>query len=89
MKVCEICNGAGHVHKLLCSACQGTGLISLGHESAEQHAALVRKARERAEAEGWEEDTWEPLSAIEQLVEYPRLARKVRRRVTVERQAVA
>ena len=74
----------GHWHLLMCSACQGTGCLSLGPESAERHAALVVQARERAAREGWREDVWEPLTAEEQRAQYPKLARKVRRRVTVE-----
>lgn len=69
---------------LLCSCCQGTGLICLGHESAERYAELVVEAREKAARLGWIEEVWEPLTEAEKRAEWPRLARKVFRAVTVE-----
>lgn len=92
MKPCEICGGSGcRVSDcLLCPSCQGTGLICLGHESAERYAALVVTAREKAARLGWIEEAWEPLTEAEQRAQYPRLARKVFRVVTVDaRQEVA
>lgn len=92
MKTCEVCGGVGcNTACALCAACQGTGLISLGHESAERHAALVIRARENAARLGWTEEVWQPLTEAEQRAEYPRLARKVLQVVTVKvaRQEVA
>lgn len=87
MKVCEPCAGNGcRVSCILCPTCQGTGLISLGPESAERHAELVVKAREKAARLGWIEEAWVPLTEAEQRAQYPRLARKVFRAVTVEAQ---
>ena len=66
MKVCEHCGGIGHSRylskPLLCSACQGTGLISLGHESANRYADLVAQARAKAARNGWHETVWEPMA---------------------------
>jgi hypothetical protein len=78
MKVCEVCGGIGHAGTVLCLFCQGTGLISLGHESAERYAELVIKAREKAAHLGWQEEVWEPIP-LSQRECYPyALARKVR-----------
>ncbi len=80
MKVCEVCGGSGcQPNCVLCSACDGAGVISLGHESAARHAALVSSAREKAARLGWIEEVWEPLTEAEQREQYPQLARKVYR----------
>lgn len=86
MKVCEVCGGSGcrATDCLLCVTCQGTGLISLGAESAARHAALVVKAREKAARLGWIEEVWEP---VDPLLNYPALARTVLRVVTVPHKA--
>ncbi len=81
MKFCEVCGGSGHAGVLICAACQGTGWISLGPESAARHAGLVVLARQRGAELGWMEESWEPVDPIRN---YPALARKVRRVVTVD-----
>lgn len=76
MKTCELCGGAGHQGVLICAACDGTGLISLGHESADRYAQLKQAARVRAALAGWQEIVWEG--------EQPGPVRKVRRVITVD-----
>lgn len=85
MKTCEVCGGMGcrPTDCLICAACQGTGLISLGHESAERYAVLVAQAREKAARLGWLEEVWEPVDPV---AHYPALARKVLRSITVPQQ---
>lgn len=78
MKTCEVCGGMGcrPTDCLICSACQGTGVICLGWESRERHAELVVKAREKAARLGWMEEVWLPVDPV---ANYPALARKVYR----------
>lgn len=85
MKVCEVCGGVGCTTGcVLCAACQGTGFISLGHESAARYESLVVEAREKAARLGWSEEVWEPVDPV---LHYPALARKVFRVVTVPQTA--
>ena len=83
MKVCEVCGGMGHQGVLICGSCHGTGLISLGHESAAKYAVMIAEARKKAARLGWMEEVWEPVDPREN---YPALGRKVRRVITVERE---
>lgn len=78
MKTCEICGGDGCRGSdcLICATCFGTGLICLGHESAERYEALKVKARDKAARLGWIEEVWEPVDPVRH---YPALARKVYR----------
>lgn len=88
MKACEACGGVGCTTGcVLCSACQGTGLISLGHESAARHAELVVKAREKAARLGWSEEAWESIEPRDRECYPTALARKVLRVVTVPARA--
>jgi hypothetical protein len=80
MRTCEHCGGMGRSSyltvPLICSACQGTGLICLGHESADRYAVLVAQARAKAARLGWQETVWESVGNG--------ISRKVRRTVTAE-----
>lgn len=78
MKVCEVCGGMGcrPTDCLLCAACEGTGAICLGHESAGRYEDMKRAARAKAARLGWLEDVWEG--------QWPEPVRKVRRVVTIE-----
>lgn len=83
MKPCEVCGGIGNRSKVLCTACQGTGLVLLGMEGSARYTVLVAKAREKAAQYGWFEDVWEPVDPV---AHYPALARTIRKRVTVRQQ---
>lgn len=81
MRICEICGGLGcNTARLLCAACEGTGLICLGYESEARYEQMKIHAREKAARLGWTEEVWEPVDPV---ANYPALGRKVRRLVTV------
>ena len=59
MKACEVCGGVGCGSGcVLCAACHGTGMISLGHESAARYEQMKQAAREKAARLGWTEEVW-------------------------------
>lgn len=60
MKVCELCAGLGcSRQRVLCATCHGTGMICLGHESADRYEAMKQTARDKAARLGWSEEVWE------------------------------
>jgi NADPH-dependent glutamate synthase beta subunit-like oxidoreductase len=67
MIICESCGGLKtHPHQyhgqrllVICASCHGTGLLSLGHETAVAYHRLKQAALAQAIREGWYEDAWE------------------------------
>jgi hypothetical protein len=59
VKVCELCVGVGcGPGCLICPVCFGTGMICLGHESADRYEQMKEAARAKAARLGWTEEVW-------------------------------